>query len=78
MSDITMPLEHVAMVSGQTHETHAVHVGGKDTGIRTATVKGRGEYRAELRWDGDVVPIHSEEDFACAVVDAVEKWREAG
>ena len=75
MTDITMPLDHVAHIRGQTHETHAVHVGGKDTGIRTVTVRGRGEYRAELRWDGHVTPIHSPEDMARAVVDAVDKWR---
>ena len=75
MTDITMPLEHVAHIRGQTHETHAVHVGGRDTGIRTVTVRGRGEYRAELRWDGDVTPIISEDNFARVVVDAVDKWR---
>ena len=77
MTDITMPLEHVAHVSVQTHETHAIYVGDRDTGIRTVTVRGRGGYRAELRWDGRVTPIHSPEDMACAVVDAVEKWKEA-
>ena len=40
MSDITMPLEHVAHIRGQTHETHAVHVGGRDTLIRTHITNG--------------------------------------
>ena len=73
---ITMKLMRAAHVGRETHETHAVHVDGRDTGIVTIAVRGPDTYRAEIRRDGEITPIHSEEELAWAVANAAQAWSE--
>ena len=72
----TMRLEHVAHAGDTTRETHAIIVGGQDTGIRTLTVTGPGTYRATITADGEEATLDSPDALHHAVIELAEAWRQ--